>query len=140
MGLNEDIDKALDNIIVESRAPKVGIWWFIDGRVESAYTPARDVQPLRGTGVRDVDFNHYDYWPKLKIRGEYDSHERGRVMYKDNEDKYLIFCSTTISKNKAAIREIARTFSLPLSKIRIETDEHYEDSFAADFDALFDDD
>lgn len=121
MSIEKELDKALQ--IVESRLPKVGIWWYINGKVYAFEEDYRDVEAIQD--VRDTNKLHYDEWDKLGIKGDYDEYERGRILM-DSRDRVFIFaCSKELSKDRRAIIKIARYFSLPLKRLKIVVDPHY---------------
>lgn len=117
----------MSSFTIESRDPQVGIWWYIGGVVHAFADDARTVRTV--AGFKDSDFLHDTEWPKLsrflEIKGSYISQERGRVIHREKDDKFIINCSTVVSKDKKALNKIAREFSLPLSKVRVSVDEHY---------------
>jgi hypothetical protein len=120
---DEKLNKALENLVIESRVPKVGIWWFIDDQVYSFEEEFRLVEPVGG--YRDGKYAHAQEWRRLQIPGEYTDYERGRVTMDNNDKVFKIICSNTLAQNKIALAKIARHFSLPLSRLKIETDLHY---------------
>lgn len=133
----DKIDKIFEEIIVESRTPKVGIFWFKDEEIISFTEEIRDKVPV--AGFRDSDFDHYNAWDKLKIRGDYTDLPRGRVIQNVKEDKFLVYVPSFLLDDKHKLVQIFREFSLPTSKIKIVTDTHYEmgvdpfDEFEDDF-------
>jgi hypothetical protein len=125
VSIDEELDKVFDNIIVESRTPKVGIFW-VNGPELIVF--ADDVRKVREVaGFKDSDHNHYEDWSKLKLKGDYTSIPRGRVLYSVRDDKYLVYIPTSLSRDRATLSKIFREFSLPTSKIKVSTDEHYDD-------------
>lgn len=125
--LYEDDNKEL---LEESRAPKVGPFYVIDGAVFSDYDEIRDITPINGKS--DSDNNHYDYYkllrqfmPELK-EYDYDYYPRGRVIYDTKNDTYNIFIDKCINKNDI-IEEIISEYYLPKDKVKItDNDEHYK--------------
>jgi len=139
MNIDEELDEALDNMIIEHRGPKVGIFWLNGPEIISFVDDVREVEQI--AGFKDSDHNHYEDWPKLRIKGDYTSIPRGRVLYSAEYDKYIVYIPTSLSKNKAVLSKIFREFSLPTSKILVKTDEHYDDDADpfGDMDAFEDD-
>lgn len=124
MAFDKKISEALDKVVVESRTPKLGIWWLVDNKVISFQEEFRDVPPVGPS--RDSDFMHYSEFPKLKLRGEYTDYPRGRVIYLEGPQRFAILGSKAMMDNKEALIKIAKDFSLPASKIALMADSHYE--------------
>lgn len=111
-------------VIVEDRQPKVGIFWIINDQVIAFTEDARTVKMVNG--FKDTDLDHYHVWPKLKIHGDYTARPRGRVIYRAQDDKFLVYLPSTLVKDKKTILKILREFSIPTSKFIVVTDAHYE--------------
>lgn len=125
MNIDEELNKALDNIVVESRTPRVGIFWVNGPELVVFSDEVRKVREV--AGFKDSDHNHYEAWPKLGLKGDYTSIPRGRVLYSVRDDKFLVYVPASLVKDKAILVKIFREFSLPTSKIKVSTDEHYDD-------------
>lgn len=111
-------------VIVEDRQPKVGIFWIIGDQVVAFTEDARTVEMVNG--FKDSDLDHYSVWPRLKIRGDYTSRPRGRVIYRAKDDKFLVYVPSTLVKDKKTLTRILREFSVPTNKFIVVTDAHYE--------------
>lgn len=131
MSIKDDLDKIFEGLVVESRVPKIGIWWIVKDEVISFQEEFRNVS---STGLsRDTNFLHVSEFDKLKLPGEYDDYERGRVIFLEKSKKFAIYCSGKIANDKASIARVARDFSLPLKSLIVRQDPHYE---KVDFDEL----
>lgn len=114
----------------ESLVPEVGPFYSIDGVIYADTEPVRD---LVKSSLGNVDSNntHYDYWRSLRRvypefrRKDYDYYPRGRVVYHGNSDTYRVFVDKCIS-DKESISKIADELNLPLSKVKVDYDEHYQ--------------
>ena len=137
MSIDKELTEALDNMIIEHRGPKVGIFWLNGPEIISFVDDVREVEEI--AGFKDSDYNHYESWPKLRMKGDYTSIPRGRVLYNQIQDKYFVYVPTSLSKDRAVLVKIFREFSLPTSKILVKTDEHYDDD-ADPFEGYLDDD
>jgi hypothetical protein len=129
----EKLDEIFEGIIVESRTPKVGIYWFKGNEIISFTEEVRGKKPV--ADFIDSEHDHYHAWDKLKIKGDYTSLPRGRVIKNVKEDKYLVYVPSDMLGDKKKLVQIFREFSLPTDKIKIVTDTHYEmggDPFADD--------
>ena len=106
------------------RVPKVGIFWIINDEVISFMEDLRLIKPVMG--FRDSEFNHYSMWSKLRLRGDYTSKPRGRVIYNDNKEKFFVYLPSTLIKDRSVINKVLKTFNVPTSKALLKTDDHYE--------------
>lgn len=121
----------VQNLIRESRAPKVGIFWIYQksGRpyILSFQEEAQEV-PAVG-GFKDTALTHFRKWTEankiIKSQGDYTETPRGRVLYDENRRKYIILSSTEVSQDDDLVTRIMRDFSLPTSNTVISVDEHY---------------
>lgn len=121
----EEVDEVLEHVVFESRSPKVGIFWVTgSGTIISHVEEVREVIPM--SGFKDTDITHYEYWDKLGFPGDYTSIPRGRVIYDVNKDKYLVFAPAEIRNDRKILTKIFREFSLPMKKVAVVDDPHYE--------------
>ena len=126
IGQDEAI-KAISRAIKRNKAdrvPKVGIFWIINDEVISFMEDLRLIKPVMG--FRDSEFNHYSMWSKLRLRGDYTSKPRGRVIYNDNKEKFFVYLPSTLIKDRSVINKVLKTFNVPTSKALLKTDDHYE--------------
>lgn len=115
--------------------PKVGIFWFYEGKIIFFHAVPLDVGERYGdaiTGVKD----HADYWEELRcegklnvldesLRDEYFSIPRGRVVYHSDTDSFFVYHGNNVKKKD--LRKIASFFNLPKEKTIFEQDLHYCD-------------
>lgn len=126
-------------LLVEDRAPKVGIFWFVDGDIIEFTTDVRKAKSVQG--YKDSDYDHHSEWPKVKkafgIRGQdWAEIPRGRVIYAGPRERFEIITSSELAADESKVLEVMRRFSLPRSKTAIVTDLHYE--INPDLEAEFD--
>lgn len=127
-------------ILVESRSPKVGIFWYIDGELIDFTTDAREAQSVQG--FKDSPYDHYNKWKEVRraykiTKGDWADFPRGRVIYAQPRDRFEIISSRELISDESVILKIMRAFSLPRNKTVAVTDFHYE--INPDLDAEFDD-
>ena len=115
--------------------PKVGIFWFYEGKIIFFHAVPLDVGERYGdaiTGVKD----HADYWEELRcegklnvldesLRDEYFSIPRGRGVYHSDTDSFFVYHGNNVKKKD--LRKIASFFNLPKEKTIFEQDLHYCD-------------
>lgn len=131
MAIDDELDKILEGLVVESRVPKLGIWWLVNGKVISFQEEFRDVAPVGPS--RDSDLLHFTEFDKLGLPGDYTDYERGRVIFLEGPKQFVIYCSEDVAKSKEAIARVARDFSLPLAKLKVAVDPHYKMGDSVDF-------
>ena len=116
--------------IVESRQPRVGIWWEVDGQLVSFSVPYREATIV--SGFRDSPYDHDQMWYKIVaayphlVGKEYYEITRGRVVMDANQKTYRALSSRDVCNNQALRKKIERDFSLPPGLITWVSDTHYE--------------
>ena len=122
--------------------PRLGIFWGIwigDGKaaIVPISVPEKEV-PVIG-GFRTLDSGHVDVWPEIQrtvpmLRGkEYDEVPRGRVNWREEDDRYLLIADRKLLGDDF-LKEIMALFKLPDAKTLVMSDPHYRtppDSFEA---------
>lgn len=118
-------------------SPAIGVWWLNKNKTrvifkEKIYlTDKSNLEEYDDSVVTKND--HYSMWETLSendiLRNngdpeDYTSLPRGRVIYDKIEDKYVIFSGSWFTGRIKAL--IAQEYGLPLSKVEIEYDEHYD--------------
>ena len=115
--------------------PKVGIFWFYEGKIIFSHAVPLEVGEYYGdaiTGVKD----HADYWEELRcegklnaldepLRDEYFSIPRGRVVYHSDTNSFFVYHGNNVKKKD--LRKVASFFNLPKEKTIFEQDLHYCD-------------
>ena len=117
-------------ILTESLIPEVGPFYVIDGVVYPDSEPVRDIE-VSPSGHKDSNNTHYDFWkfmqrlyPELR-NIDYDYYPRGRVVYNSKEDTYNLFIDKCLN-NMKDIRNIISELNLPMKKVKVDFDEHYQ--------------
>jgi hypothetical protein len=109
-------------------APKIGIFWIIEGEIVEFHVDAATVKPYMG--FRDSPLTHLETWPQVQkmwkvTRGrDYETFPRGRVIGV-GPDRFRLFLSPIDAKNKVQVRQIMSVFNLPFDKTEVMTDAHY---------------
>lgn len=133
----ESFKDFFENLIVESRSPKVGIFWIHKDQCLAFTEDVREIAPVGG--FRNTKYDHYSSWRKLKIGGDWTQTPRGRVLFREKDKKFDIVTSKALASDQNAILKVMREFSLPMANTKVSTDEHYEMDPDMDFGDYFDD-
>lgn len=113
-----------------SPSPKVGIFFFAEGKVIMDTVPVAKGEPY---GKALQYGGHYEFWeslaPKTLIKRKfkaraYDAYPRGRVVYFQDRQKYRIYADSCLTMDEMIL--ISELFELTGVNIEIETDEHYK--------------
>jgi hypothetical protein len=114
--------------ITKQPEPRVGIFWFIDGKLILDSTPLSMAEPY-GTALTHPT-SHIDYWERLQRKGvvpvdcEYEEPARGRVVYDGREQKYSLMADRCILGRRDVVAEIMEAMHLP-EDTALSTDDHY---------------
>jgi len=113
----------------ESGLPQVGIFWIFPNQLLSFGVPYT-------TGETYGDFintpaGHDETWEKLrktsgKLPEDYTSYPRGRIVYRINDQKFLVYLNRKHIKDTKIKRRIIKEFRLPVDQIEFKHDSHYE--------------
>ncbi len=137
---------AVDDYLTESK-PLVGIFWFYYGLPLFVHAVPLE-QGLRYdkavTGTKD----HAEYWDELgkgschlnvlppRLREEYFSIPRGRVVYHEDTGLYTIYHGNNLGEHD--LQKVAAVFCLPsLNHVRFEKDIHYCDLSDEEWERMF---
>jgi hypothetical protein len=117
-------------VVMRRKEPLLGIFWIVAGRIVAFTTPVSKVESVGG--FKDSKFGHYHVWqavvrknPKLSGK-EYWERPRGRVVYAVADDQFRLFLPSSHAKDQRLIRRIAKRYSLPIRKVKVWSDQHYE--------------
>jgi hypothetical protein len=119
--------------------PMIGIFWILKKSLIHFSKPLDCVQAV--AGIKDTDFAHADQWAEVvKTHCGFSSKEywefpRGRIIYRVKTDNYSILASTSVVRDSLMIKRISRRFSLPVARVTVMSDRHYDPPG----DDLFDD-
>ena len=128
---DEELARIFEEIVVESRAPTIGIWWLIDDKVVSFHEDLRDAS---AHGLM-----HMTSFPKLKLPGHYADYDRGRVDYNPDTKQFLLYCGLNLSGDKVTLAKVAKDFNLPIAKNRIKVITSQQYDIEPNEESLFDD-
>ncbi|RYZ44641.1 MAG: hypothetical protein EOO72_05740, partial [Myxococcaceae bacterium] len=90
--------------------PRLGIYWLVNGKVESFSQPMSEVRPV--DMVRDTDLGHADTWPRVvgrhpELRGrEYFEVPRGRVLFVECETIFRVFMPSREAAQKELVAQV----------------------------------
>lgn len=115
-----------------SSVPTVGIWWYLRGKVLKVEDFVENCNPAETICVSQ---EHNKVWAFLQkqyseeipeiLEVSFNQVERGRVWFlldKENptRKKFLITCSTNISKNPVAIKKIKESFGISTYPVKVQ--------------------
>lgn len=75
---------------------RIGIYWIQDGRAVGISCPLEDAE-VGVPGLLDSPYTHFDAWTSVKaecrlpLHLEYDELPRGRVMYQQDRDRWIVY-------------------------------------------------
>ena len=132
--------------VKQSSAPRIGIFWLVDGDVVEFADEARGIPVV--SGFKDVSYDHATQWtqmqklfPQFRMK-EYYQVPRGRVVGV-GPSGYRLFMPPELLSDQSSISRILRVFGLTRNNTEVMGDEHYvtEEGDAYDeFETLDDDD
>jgi len=108
--------------------PKVGIFWFYEGRLIIDSVPISQAEACEG--FCNYPESHEQFWSQLQRRGvvstetEYDEAPRGRVVYDAKSQQFLLMADRCILKNPELVKRILAALDLP-TRTKTEPDSHY---------------
>ncbi len=113
--------------------PRVGIYWMYKGRLFHVVSEPVS-RGIKTSIAVDGHFGHYQMWPAMErkgildtlpenLRDEYDSIERGRVVYNFARGAYVIFHGNPFTPENR--QEVVEAFCLREEPVEDEVDEHY---------------
>lgn len=116
-----------------SRVPQIGVFWALPisrhGWDVVAVSQPFDEVPLIG-GFRTMEAGHIDLWPRIRrdtrpgVMGEYEDHPRGRVNWREEDERFLLLLDPALRRPGWIARVMAR-FALPSAGTLVMTDSHY---------------
>ncbi len=110
-------------------APKVGIFYLVNGRIISETAAISAVKP--SGSIRSCPRQHYELWSQLQKQnhdlGDLDCYSlpRGRVIYNLKKAKFQVVADRHILQNDTLIERILSDFNLESSDTEFKEDEHY---------------
>ena len=122
---------------------KIGIFWFINGRVMGRARPTSEGE-AHVAGMYDSPDAHAELWenadglPGLDpaLRGQpYSAFPRGRVLYRGGDQRFIVYMDRVLFTAKTQ-KAIAAFFDLPKNGVLWRADVHYTTD-PDDLDRLF---
>ena len=79
----------------------------------------------------NIPDGHYETWEKVrkalgKLPEDYTSYPRGRIVYRINDQKFLVYMNRNTSRMPGLKKGIIREFQLPADQVEFIHDSHYE--------------
>jgi hypothetical protein len=113
----------------ETRVPQVGIFWIFPDRLLGFGVPYLKGEKY-GDFINTPD-GHYETWGKLtkvsgKLPEDYTSYPRGRIVYRINDQKFLVYMNRKHIKDTKIKKRIIKKFRLPVDHAIFKHDHHYE--------------
>ena len=112
----------------KTKTGRVGLFWWWDGQLLAESVPLEKGDAC--DGIVNGPWDHVDVWPKFEeqhpcLRGtDYIHFARGRVLYRCQENTFIVYLDRKISKPKIKAAVLAH-FRLPKKSTRFEFDNHY---------------
>lgn len=111
--------------------PQIGIYWRVGTELVFKGVPLDRV--TSHNGFRDSDDNHHSYWERWTamqrvdlISHSYDHFPRGRIVYREVDEKFIIYGDRCLIGNKRFIHRLQQMFGLPASQCEVLNDAHYQ--------------
>ena len=119
------VKKQIDKMDV----PHVGIFWILPDRLLAFGVPYTAGEKY-GDFINTPD-GHYETWEQLrkvsgKLPEDYTSYPRGRIVYRINDQKFLVYMNRKHLKNDRVKKKIIKEFRLPVDQVDFKHDSHYE--------------
>lgn len=115
-----------------SDVPKVGIWWYLQGKIIKVEKLVKDcyqddlicVEQEHHRTFPIVQRKYADEIPQI-LEVKFDNIERGRVWAEIDPDKpdkvkYIITCSSSMTKNYSVLAEIKESFGLSNISVKVQ--------------------
>lgn len=108
----------------------VGIFWFFRGEIIADAIPVAEGDQY-GKYVNNP-LSHHDYWNALRKKErrlsayEYDQVPRGRVVYDNEEDRYLVYGSERFVQDEAQKALVCSIFHLVPTKTSFKAEKPYD--------------
>ena len=113
--------------------PLLGVFWAlpISGHtwdIVAVSCPFGEVPQIGG--FRTLEAGHVDLWPRIpgetgrEVIGEYEDYPRGRVNWREEDQRFLLLLDPTLRRPSWVARVMAR-FALPVASTLVMTDPHY---------------
>ena len=123
--------------------PQVGIFFIApDGEIISTTEELRDAKQASYGDFVDSKYDHNTEWPKVrKYFGpdkykEYYEIPRGRILYNKKKGVFYLYMPSKLMEDENLVGKILSIFKIPMSKVVLMQDMHYEDP--EDLEGLFD--
>lgn len=110
---------------------KIGIFWRVDGELIIKSTAVAEIAPV--DDIRDVDDDHFSFWEVLTSMSRrdmatysYDHFPRGRIVYRESDQKFVIYADRCLVKSKAFLTRLRKAFGLVPRQCMVMGDSHYQ--------------
>jgi len=109
--------------------PKVGIFWILHDGLLAFGVPYTQGEKY-GDFINTPD-GHYEIWEKHrktsgKLSEDYTAYPRGRIVYRINDQKFLVYLNRKHLKNERIKKRIIKEFRIPADQAEFKHDRHYE--------------
>jgi len=113
----------------EASVPQVGIFWILPEGLLAFGVPYTAGEKY-GDFINNPD-GHYETWEKLrhvsgKLAEDYTAYPRGRIVYRINDQKFLVYLNRNHIKDTKIKKRIISKFRLPADRVEFIHDHHYE--------------
>ena len=123
----------IDTHRASANAARLGLFWALptpggDWDIVAVSHPFAEVPEIGG--FRTLESGHVDLWARIKqaagvdVVGEYEDYPRGRVNWREEDQRFLLLLDPVLSRPTWVARVMAH-FALPEATTLILTDPHY---------------
>ena len=108
---------------------QIGIFWILPEGLLTFGVPYNAGEKY-GDFINIPD-GHYETWEELrkasgKLPADYTNYPRGRIVYRINDQKFLVYLNRKHIKDTKIKRRIIKEFRLPVDHVIFKHDHHYE--------------
>lgn len=101
----------------------VGPFFYINGAIKSAKTDV--IKGNINDDFINCPISHFDYFQTLGIDDDYGHYPRGRVIYNNKTNEFIIYLDKSLINKKEVIEQIMYLYRLKNQNTLVKTDEHY---------------
>ncbi len=113
--------------------PQIGVFWALPisshaWDIVAVSCPFEDVPQIGG--FRTLEAGHVELWSRIRrvagpeVIGEYEDYPRGRVNWREEDQRFLLLLDPTLRRPSWVARVMA-LFALPVGSTLVMTDPHY---------------
>jgi hypothetical protein len=119
-------------------SPSIGIFWYHNKKIIPFKDEIPEVREI--DGFKDSERSHFEEWEQVQKMNatfkhcKYEDVPRGRVILNCSSRRFVVYSSSSLSKDMEFQRCVTQAFSLAGSNISFVSDTHYEDPCSIDWE------